>query len=127
MMMMGARKVLSAADHRKLKAVVDAVESLTSLMAVDGESGPKGQTRRRCFSSGVPSGFNYGVSVRGNTQSLVETRLPNVLRESFPMNPAIDGLRLVVRQTDLARPEAPLKVTVCGRGLTPIDRLTRRS
>jgi hypothetical protein len=38
------------------------------------------------------------------------------------MNPAVDGFRLVVSQTDLVRPEAPLKVTVCGHGLTPIER-----
>src|SRR6266581_5999373 len=67
------------------------------------------------------------VSVRDDSQGLVETCLPHVLRELFPLNPAVDGFRLVVRQTDLARPEAPLKVTVCGHGLTPIDRLTRRS
>jgi len=47
MMMMGARKVLSAADHRKLKAVVDALESLTGLMAVDGASGPYGESKGR--------------------------------------------------------------------------------
>src|SRR6266700_407457 len=67
------------------------------------------------------------ISVRDDSQGLIETCLPHVLRELFPMNPAVDGFRLVVRQTDLARPEAPLKVTVCGHGLTPIDRLTRRS
>jgi hypothetical protein len=40
------------------------------------------------------------------------------------MNPAEDCFRLIVRQTDLARPEAPLIITVRRRGLTPIKRLT---
>ena len=56
------------------------------------------------------------VSVRDDSQGLVETCLPHILREPFPVNPAVYSFRLVVRQTDLARPEAPLKVTVCGHG-----------
>src|ERR1035438_5956134 len=59
------------------------------------------------------------VSVRDDSQGLVETCMPHVLRDLLPMNPAVDGFRLVVRRTHLARPEAPLKVTVSGHGLTP--------
>ncbi len=40
------------------------------------------------------------------------------------MNPAVSCFRMIVRQVDLARPEAPLKIAVCGRGLAPVYRLT---
>ena len=40
------------------------------------------------------------------------------------MNPAVSCFRMIVRQVDLARPEAPLKITVCGHGLAPVYRLT---
>jgi hypothetical protein len=43
------------------------------------------------------------------------------------MNPAIDGFHLVVRQVDLARPDAPMKVPESGHGLTPLYRLARRT
>src|SRR5271170_3296893 len=73
------------------------------------------------------SAFLDCVSVRDDSQGLVEVCLPHVLRELFPMNPGVDGFRLVVRQADLAGPEAPLKLDVSGNWLTPSDRLTRRS
>jgi hypothetical protein len=65
--------------------------------------------------------------VGDDSQGLVKTYLPDVLPELFPMNPAEDGFRLVVRQTDLARPEALLKVTVFGHELIAMERLSRRS
>ena len=62
------------------------------------------------------------MPVRDNSQRFIESWLAQVVLELFPLNPAINNFRMVVRQVDLARPEAPLKITVCGDGLGPIDR-----
>jgi len=63
---------------------------------------------------------------RDDSQGLVETDLPHVLRELLPMNPAVHGLGLGVRQTDLACPEALLKFTIGRHRRTLIYRRTGR-
>lgn len=52
------------------------------------------------------------LSVRDDSQGLLETSLAHVPREFFPMNPAVDGFCLVVRQGELAGPEALLEIDV---------------
>lgn len=42
------------------------------------------------------------------------------------MDPAIDDFHVVVSELDLARPDAPAKVSEFGRVLSPIYRLARR-
>jgi len=42
-----ARKVLNAADHRKLKAVVDALESVTDLLGEQNTPGKPGVAKGR--------------------------------------------------------------------------------
>src|SRR3984957_16406185 len=54
----------------------------------------------------------------------MESWLAQVVPELLPMNPAVSCFRMIVRQVDLARPEAPLKIVVCGHGLAPVYRLT---
>jgi hypothetical protein len=43
------------------------------------------------------------------------------------MDPAIDDFHVVVSEVDLARPDAPAKVSEFGRVLSPIYRLARRT
>ena len=43
------------------------------------------------------------------------------------MNPAIDNFRVVIRQVDLTRPQAPMKVSRFGPVLALIYRLARRT
>jgi hypothetical protein len=42
------------------------------------------------------------------------------------MNSAISNFRMIIRQVDLPRSKATLKIAACGDGLAPIDRLARR-
>ena len=43
------------------------------------------------------------------------------------MNPAVNSFRVVVRQVNLARPDALMKLPELGHGLTPIYRVARRT
>src|SRR5450755_433894 len=62
-----------------------------------------------------------------DSQGFVESWLAQVVPNLFPMNSAVNGFRMVIRQIDFARPESPLKIAVCEDGLALIDRLARRT
>ena len=68
-----------------------------------------------------------GVSACDDPQRFLESWLAQVAPELLPMNPSVNYFRMMIPQADFARPEAPLKIAVCGQGLTPVYRLTVRA